>query len=148
MSTTIKRILFYSFLQLIWQTMVKLEIWPIAMIPAPLSVASELYNGFKDMSLVFDILASFRHLFIGLAISLVIGTGRGVLLARVKTLDETVGSMMLALKSMPNIVWLPVAIIWFAFGETSIIFVVVIRWTFMMTINMRMVNRNYPSLYI
>src|SRR5690625_3899811 len=148
MSTTIKRILFYTFLLLIWQTIVKLEIWPIAMIPAPLSVASELYNGFKDMSLVFDILASFRHLFIGLAISLVIGTGLGVLLARVKTLDETVGSMILALQSVPSIVWVPLAIIWFGFGETSIIFVVVIGGTFVMTMNMRMGIKNVPPLYI
>src|SRR5690625_7952642 len=94
------------------------------MIPAPLSVANELYSGVMDMSLVLDILASFRHLFIGLAISLVIGTGLGVLLAKVKTLDETVGSMILALQSVPSIVWVPLAIIWFGFGETSIIFVV------------------------
>src|SRR5699024_3895870 len=100
------------------------------------------------MSLVFDILASFRHLFIGLAISLVIGTGLGVLLARVKTLDETVGSMILALQSVPSIVWVPLAIIWFGFGETSIIFVVVIGGTFVMTMNMRMGIKNVTPIYI
>ncbi|HLS61049.1 MAG TPA: ABC transporter permease [Virgibacillus sp.] len=148
MSTTIKRILFFTFLLLIWQTIVFLEIWPIAMIPAPLSVANELYSGVMDMSLVLDILASFRHLFIGLAISLVIGTGLGVLLAKVKTLDETVGSMILALQSVPSIVWVPLAIIWFGFGETSIIFVVVIGGTFVMTMNMRMGIKNVPPLYL
>src|SRR5690625_7585344 len=110
MSTTIKRILFFTFLLLIWQTIVFLEIWPIAMIPAPLSVANELYSGVMDMSLVFDILASFRHLFIGLAISLVIGTGLGVFFAKVKTLDETVGSIILALQNVSRLFCVPFGI--------------------------------------
>lgn len=148
MSTIVKQILFFTLLLLIWQSIVLLKIWPIAMIPAPLSVANELYSGFKDMTLVLDILASFRHLFIGLAISLVIGTCLGVLLAKIKTLDETLGSMILALQSVPSIVWVPLAIIWFGFGETSIIFVVVIGGTFVMTMNMRMGIKNVPPLYL
>ena len=133
---------------LLWQGIVALEIWPESMIPAPLSVAKELYLGFKDMSLVWDILASFRHLFIGLACSLIIGTILGVLLAKVKTLDETLGSMILALQSVPSIVWVPLAIIWFGFGETSIIFVVIIGGTFVMTMNMRIGIKNVPPIYL
>src|SRR5690625_4546253 len=148
MSTTIKRILFFTFLLLIWQTIVFLEIWPIAMIPAPLSVANELYSGVMDMSLVLDILASFRHLLIGLMISLVIGTGLGVLLAKITTADETLGAMILALQSVPSIVWVPLAIIWFGFGETSIIFVVVIGGTFVMAMNMRIGIKNVSPIYL
>lgn len=148
MPVAIKRILFFIILLLLWQGVVLLEIWPESMIPGPLSVANQLYLGFKDMTLVFDILASFRHLLIGLFFSLIIGTILGVLLAKIKTLDETLGSMILALQSVPSIVWVPLAIIWFGFGEASIIFVVIIGGTFVMTMNMRIGIKNVPPIFL
>src|SRR5699024_12067759 len=77
------------------------------------------YNGMMDLTLIYDIVASFRHLLIGLMISIVVGTGLGLLLAKSKTADETLGTMVLALQSVPSIVWVPLAIIWFGFGERS-----------------------------
>lgn len=69
---------------LIWEAVFQLDFWPDSMIPSPFTVATTIYAGFADMTLVYDILASFRHLLIGLSISLVIGTLLGVLLAKVK----------------------------------------------------------------
>lgn len=148
MPVVIKRILFFVLLLLIWQGIVLAGIWPESMIPSPFSVVKQLYLGFHDMTLVYDMLASFRHLFIGLFISIVIGSGLGVLLAKVKTADETLGTMILALQSVPSIVWVPLAIIWFGFGETSIIFVVVIGGTFVMTMNMRTGVKNVSPIYL
>src|SRR5699024_7347497 len=65
-----------------------------------------------------------------------------------KTADETLGTMVLALQSVPSIVWVPLAIIWFGFGETSIIFVVVIGGTFVMTMNVRTGIKNVTPIYI
>ncbi|WP_106496471.1 ABC transporter permease [Lentibacillus sp. Marseille-P4043] len=148
MPVAIKRILFFVSLILIWQGVVLIGFWPESMIPSPLSVAESIYDGLRDMTLVYDILASFRHLLIGLAISLVIGTILGVLLAKVKTADETLGTMILALQSVPSIVWVPLAIIWFGFGETAIIFVVIIGGTFVMTMNMRIGIKNVAPIYL
>ncbi|MBO8157382.1 MAG: ABC transporter permease [Bacillaceae bacterium] len=148
MQVILKRIVFYILLILIWEGVYQLRIWPETAIPGPFSVASVLIQGFLDMTLVYDILSSFRHLFIGLSIAILIGSILGILLARVKTADETLGSMILALQSVPSIVWVPLAIIWFGFTEASIIFVVVIGGTFVMTINMRMGIKNVPPIYI
>ncbi|WP_088049558.1 ABC transporter permease [Virgibacillus dakarensis] len=148
MPVVIKRIMFFVFLLLVWQGIVLLGVWPESMIPSPFSVVNELYLGFKDMTLVYDITASFRHLFIGLFLAILIGTGLGVLLAKVKTADETLGTMILALQSVPSIVWVPLAIIWFGFGETSIIFVVVIGGTFVMTMNIRTGVKNVSPIYL
>lgn len=148
MPVAVKRIIFFASLLLIWQGVVLIGFWPESMIPSPFSVANELYLGFKGMTLVYDITASFRHLLIGLSLSIIIGTALGVLLAKVKTADETLGTMILALQSVPSIVWVPLAIIWFGFGETSIIFVVVIGGTFVMTLNMRTGVQNVPPIYL
>src|SRR5690625_4238554 len=148
MQVAIKRIIFFLTLLAIWQGIFYLEIWPKSMIPSPFSVIHTLYAGFKDMTLVYDLIASFRHLFIGLFISIIIGTGLGFLLATVKTADETLGTMILALQSVPSIVWVPLAIIWFGFGETAIIFVVVIGGTFVMTMNIRTGIKNVTPIFI
>lgn len=148
MQVAIKRIIFFLTLLAIWQGIFYLEIWPKSMIPSPFSVFHTLYAGFRDMTLVYDLVASFRHLFIGLFISIIIGTGLGFLLATVKTADETLGTVILALQSVPSIVWVPLAIIWFGFGETAIIFVVVIGGTFVMTMNIRTGVQNVSPIFI
>lgn len=148
MQAAIKRVIFFLILIGIWQGLVLLKIWPESMIPSPFSVFHALYAGLRDMTLVYDILASFRHLFIGLLISIMIGTGLGMLLATVKTADETLGTMVLALQSVPSIVWVPLAIIWFGFGETAIIFVVVIGGTFVMTMNVRTGVKNVEPIFL
>src|SRR5699024_5401170 len=84
MQTTIKRIIFFLLLILLWQGIVALQIWPESMIPGPISVFKSIYNGMMDLTLIYDIVASFRHLLIGLMISIVVGTGLGLLLANPK----------------------------------------------------------------
>ena len=148
MQATIKRILFFLLLIAIWQGIVYLQIWPESMIPSPFSVFHTLYLGFMDMTLVYDLIASFRHLLIGLSISIIIGTALGIFLATVKSADETLGTMILALQSVPSIVWVPLAIIWFGFGETAIIFVVVIGGTFVMAMNIRTGVQNVSPIFL
>jgi len=148
MRTVIKRVLFFLLLILIWQGIAALKIWPESMIPSPAAVGKSLFEGFKDFTLIYDIVASFRHLLIGLFLSILIGTALGFLLAKSKTADETIGTLVLALQSVPSIVWVPLAIIWFGFGEISIIFVVVIGGTFVMTMNIRTGIKNVKPLFI
>ena len=90
-----------------------------------------------DGSLWVDLGASFTRLIIGLAIALTIGVLLGVFLAKVKTADETLGSLIIALQSIPSIVWLPLAIMWFGLNEKSVIFIIVLGAAIVMTINMR-----------
>src|SRR5699024_2455754 len=78
----------------------------------------------------------------------VIGTALGLLLAKSKTADETIGAMVLALQSVPRIVWVPLAIIWFGFGVLSIIFVVVIGGSFVMTMNILTGIKNVDLLFV
>lgn len=148
MKVVMKRIVFFALLFLIWQVMISSGIGNNDILPGPLEVAKTLYLGFADMTLVYDIIASFKHLFSGLAIALTIGTLLGILLAKSKTADETIGTLILAFQSVPSIVWVPLSIIWFGFTETAIIFIVVIGGTFVMTMNMRIGIKNVSPLYI
>ncbi|TDQ40493.1 ABC transporter permease [Aureibacillus halotolerans] len=147
MKVFVKRLAFYIVLIGIWQ-LVALQINIQSQFPEPLAVASALYEGFLDGSLPQAILQSFKHLIVGLAISVFLGTSLGVLLAKSKTADDTLGSMILALQSVPGIVWVPLALLWFGFSSSAIIFVIVIGGTFVMAMNMRVGMMNVPPLYV
>jgi NitT/TauT family transport system permease protein len=148
MQPAVKRILFYGILLVVWQVAVTvLDISP-ALLPAPTDVLTSLYTGFADLTLVYDLAASFRRLVIGLAIALTLGLLIGVLLAKSKTADETLGSLILALQAVPSIVWLPLAIMWFGLNEMAVTFIVVLGATLVMSINMRTGLKNVPPLYI
>jgi NitT/TauT family transport system permease protein len=148
MNPTIKRILFFSVIIAFWYTGSKLEWWLPIILPSPDKVLEALVTGFQDKTLIYDLVASFKRLAIGLGISLVIGSALGVLLAKSKTADETIGTVVLALQSVPSIVWLPLAIMWFGMNEKAVIFVVVLGGTFVMTLNLRMGIKNVSPLYI
>lgn len=148
MQPAVKRILFYGGLFALWELAVRLFGISEVLLPAPSDVFSSLYRGFADMTLVYDVTASFRRLAIGLAISLTLGMLLGVLLAKSKTADETLGSLILALQAVPSIVWLPLAIMWFGLNEAAVTFIVVLGGTLVMTINMRTGIKNVPPLYI
>lgn len=148
MQQTIKRIIFFALLLIIWQAAVKISGVSAAVMPAPTDVLQALVKGFSDKTLIYDILASFRRLAIGLSIAIILGIILGILLAKNKTADETIGTLILALQSVPSIVWLPIAIMWFGLNETSVIFIVILGATLVMTINMRIGIKNVPPLYI
>ncbi|MCA1042310.1 ABC transporter permease [Bacillus infantis] len=148
MKPAIKRIIFFAIIIGLWELGSRLGLWLPTILPSPTDVFQSLVTGISDKTLLYDLAASFRRLLIGLGISLVLGSALGILLAKSKTADETLGTVILALQSVPSIVWLPLAIMWFGMNEVSVIFVVILGGTFVMTLNMRVGIKNVSPLFI
>lgn len=148
MQLAIKRIVFFIVLFGIWELAIRIFDIPKVMLPSPTDVLKSLQESLADGSLLQDLGASFTRLLIGLVIALIIGVLLGVFLAKVKTADETLGALILSLQSIPSIVWLPLAIMWFGLNEKSVIFIVVLGAAIVMTINMRTGIKNVTPLYI
>ncbi|WP_138419917.1 ABC transporter permease [Aquibacillus sediminis] len=148
MKPAIKRIIFIVILVGLWELGSRLGLWTELILPSPTSVFTALYHGFADKTLIWDLIASFRRLAIGLTLALIIGTSIGILIAKSKTADDTIGSMLLALQSVPSIVWLPLAIMWFGLNDKAVIFVVILGGTFVMALNIRTGIKNVSPLYI
>lgn len=148
MKPAVKRIIFFAVLILLWEIGSRAGLWHETILPSPTSVYESLKAGIADRTLIYDLVASFRRLAVGLLVALLIGTSLGILLARSKTADDTIGSMVLAFQSVPSIVWLPLAMMWFGLGEAAIIFVVILGGTFVMTLNVRTGIKNVSPLYI
>lgn len=113
-------------LVILWEGVYRLQLWPNFMFPSPFKVFKSLFDGVLDGSYTIALLHSIKRLLFGYVIAIILGVIVGVLLATNKTLDETFGLLILSFQSVPSVVWLPLALLWFKMGEAAIIFVVII----------------------
>jgi len=120
-----RRILFFLFLVGLWHWLFKLEIWEDYLFPSPWMVWDTLFQGFKEQTFWVAIGASLKRVLLGYGISLLIGIPLGVLSAKIKIFEETVGSLVSGLQTLPSICWLPLSLLWFGLNEKAIIFIVV-----------------------
>jgi len=139
---------FYAGTVGIWELVCLLHIWPPYIFPSPVSVAQTLYMGFEDRSLLIGIGISMKRLIIGYSISVVLGIILGLLLGRVKYLEQSVGSAVLGLQALPSICWLPAALLWFGLNEMAIIFVVFMGSFLSITISTEAGVKHIPPLLI
>ena len=143
-----KKIGFYALIIIAWQGIDSAEIWPDNIFPSPFEVVEDLAYGIADASLFFGIGTSLLRLVIGLAIAIAGGLVLGIFMARVETINQTIGSLVLGLQSIPSIAWVPLAILWFGLTDAGIIFVTAIGAIFAVTINTYTGVKNINPSYI
>jgi len=143
-----KKIAFYAAIIVVWQILFSLNLWPAHIFPSPLQVALDLAHGTADGTLLFGIGTSMWRLTIGLIISIAAGLTLGIFMARVESVNQTVGSIVLGLQSIPSVAWVPLAFLWFGLTDAGIIFVTVASSLFAVTINTYSGMKNVPTSYI
>ena len=130
-----KKIAFYVLIIVVWQGIDSADIWPDNIFPSPIEVGEDLLFGISDGSLFYGIATSMWRLIIGLAIAIGGGMLLGIFMARVETVNQTIGSLVLGLQSIPSVAWVPLAILWFGLSDAGIVFVTAIGAIFAVTIN-------------
>jgi NitT/TauT family transport system permease protein len=145
----LRRLLFYLALLALWQLLANSSIWPGSLFPTPAEVFTDLVNGFQGNGQYLQaVLVSLQHLAVGYTISLVFGVALGLLMARVRLFNETVGSLVLGLQALPSVCWLPLAVLWLGLTEQAIIFVVVMGALFSITLGVDAGVKNTPPIYL
>ena len=94
------------------------------------------------------IIISIRRLLLGYLLSLAIGIPLGMLTGKCRWLDETVGSLVLGMQTLPSICWLPLSLLWFGLNERAILFVVVMGAVLSITMATNSGVKNVAPLYI
>ena len=143
-----KKIAFYAGIIVVWQIVFSLNIWSAQIFPSPVQVVQDLAYGVADGSLIFGIATSMLRLIVGLIISIAGGMTLGIFMARVESVNQTVGSLVLGLQSVPSVAWVPLALLWFGLTDAGIIFVTVASSLFAVTINTYSGMKNVPTSYI
>jgi NitT/TauT family transport system permease protein len=140
-------LLFYAALLALWQFVYELHIWSPYLLPNPERVWESLKD-YMDNGLIWDATrASMQRLLIGYAISCALGLVIGMACGSNRYVDETLGSLVLGLQSLPSICWLPIAVLWFGLNEKAIIFVVAMGSIFAIAISARAGVQSIPPLY-
>ena len=144
----VKRIIFYILLVGIWELLYRLGIWPEYVLPSVVSVCKTLIHGFQDQTFLIGIAVSMKRIAIGYGISIVIGILLGLLIGRVRIFEETLGSLISGLQTLPTICWLPLALLWFGLNDWSIMFLVIMGAVLSITIATDAGVKNVPLLYM
>jgi NitT/TauT family transport system permease protein len=138
--------LFYAALLALWQLLYELEIWSPYLFRSPSEVWDEL-RLYIDNGRLFDAVeATMRRMAVGFALAFVAGTIIGIVCGTMRWVDETLGSLVLGLQSLPSIAWIPLAILWFGLNDDAIIFVVFMGSVCAIAISARDGVRNIPPL--
>ncbi|HHT9105192.1 MAG TPA: ABC transporter permease [Candidatus Wujingus californicus] len=144
----VKRIIFYILLVGIWELLYRLGIWPEYVLPSVVSVCKTLIHGFHDQTFLIGIAISMKRIAIGYGISIVIGILLGLLIGRVRIFEETLGSLISGLQTLPTICWLPLALLWFGLNDWSIMFLVIMGAVLSITIATDAGVKSVPLLYM
>lgn len=147
-SAHIRRLIFFAFILIGWQSLSWSGIFPEYVFPSPLNVVQTLVRGFQNGTFVVGIISSMQRLLVGYGISAVIGLALGLAIGRIRLLDETIGSLVLGLQALPSICWLPLALLWFGLSETAMLFVVVMGALLSITLSTEDGVKNTPPLYL
>ncbi len=141
-----RQVAFYVALVLAWQLLYELKIWEPSLFPSPHDVFSALRSNAESGVLWSSTAASLERLAVGFAVALGVGVTAGIACGTLRWVDETVGSLVLGLQSLPSIAWLPLAALWFGLTPAAITFVVVMGGVPAIAIAARDGVRNVPQL--
>lgn len=110
----------------IWQLVVVSGWKPPWLLPAPMTVLSELWNELMAGDLIAAVGVTLRRAVLGYTVAILVGGTIGILVVRWRTLRAAVGSLITGLQTMPSIAWFPLAILLFQLSDIAILFVVVL----------------------
>jgi len=147
-TTALRRTIFIIAILVIWEAAYRLIGWESWKFPSLFQTVESFYTGFAHGQLLDAIYNSLRRLFIAFAISLSVGMVLGLMFAKFKAIDDTIGFLVIALQTVPSIAWLPFAIIWFGFNDVSVIFITALGATWTMSIATRTGIKNIPPIYL
>lgn len=148
MNKFIRRVLFYIGLISGWSLLFAVKIWPEYIFPSPWGVLTSFIEGLKDYTFITGTLISLKRIAIGYGISVFFGMLLGFAIGRFRILEETVGSVVVGLQTLPSVCWLPLSILWFGLSEKAIIFVVIMGALLAITISTDSGVKQIPPIYI
>ena len=139
---------FFVLLILVWEALVRVGVWSPVLVPSPLSVAQYLVGAVADGSIGQAVLVTLRRLLLGYVIGIAVGLPLGLLNARFKFFEDTLGLIALGLQTLPSICWVPLALLWFGQTEEAMLFVVIMGTVWSVLIATDNGVRHVPPIYI
>jgi len=114
----------------LWQGLAMAGLVNSFLLPSPAAVLVALWEMAVDGSLWVNLAASLKRVVVGYLMACVVGLSLGFLCGSSKTLAELVRPIVEALRPIPPLAWVPIAILWFGLGDMSAYFLVFLGCVF------------------
>jgi taurine transport system permease protein len=128
----------------LWWAVTALEIFPRVFLPGP----AEVVRAFADLvykGILPDYLAdSVLRLAVGAAWGIALGIPLGVLIGLSRSAHRALWPLLLFFQAIGDIAWLPILVIWFGYGLTTMTFVIVYTVIFPIVLNTVLGVRSIP----
>lgn len=138
---------FFVLLLACWEGFVRAKVWSPVLVPSPLTVAEYLWSSVVDGTLLSSSIVTLKRLLYGYVFGIVIGLPLGLLTARFRVCQDTIGLLALGLQTLPSVCWVPLALLWFGQTETAMFFVVVMGTMWSMVIATDNGVRGIPPIF-
>lgn len=140
-------LIFFALLVAGWEVLYRAKIWSPVLVPSPITVGEYLVASARDGTMLQATIVTMRRLVIGYVLSIIVGLPLGLLTARFKFVEDTLGVLALGLQTLPSVCWIPLALLWFGQTESAMLFVVVMGSLFSILIATDNGVRTVPPIY-
>lgn len=147
MKRVILSLLFFAALLALWHGLVLAKFWSPVLLPDPQSVGEYLWSAMQDGTLLQAALVTMKRLLLGYVVGILIGLPFGLLTARWKFCEDTIGVLALGLQTLPSVCWVPLALLWFGQTEAAMLFVVIMGTLWSVIIATDNGVRNVPPIF-
>lgn len=147
MKRALHSIIFFTALVALWHLVVFAKIESPVLLPDPSTVWDYLKASISDGTLLQATGVTMRRLLIGYLTGIAIGLPIGLLTARFKFMEDTVGILALGLQTLPSVCWVPLALLWFGQTEGAMLFVVLMGTVWSVIIATDNGVKNVPPIY-
>ena len=127
-------IIFFAAILAIWEILSRAGVFPAFILPSPSSIVMSLVTDFRSMQ--FHILITLYEAFAGFAIAIVLSFIIAVLMDSLAGFKKTVYPVLIISQTIPIIILAPLFIIWFGYGYTPKLVIVVLICFFPVTISL------------
>lgn len=140
-------VLFFVGLVVAWELCVRARLWPRVLLPSPLKVAEYLSSALADGTLLSASWVTLKRLMLGYVSGVVLGVPLGLLCARFRGMQDTVGTLALGLQTLPSVCWAPLALLWFGQTEWAVFFITFMGSLWSIALAVEAGVRNVPPIY-
>jgi NitT/TauT family transport system permease protein/taurine transport system permease protein len=128
-----------------WWITSALEVFPKAFFPGPVEVAKSFVELVRKGILPEYLADSVGRLAVGAAVGIAIAIPLGVLIGTSRRAHTALWPVLLFFQAVGDIAWLPILLIWFGFGLTTMTFVIVYTVLFPVVLNTVLGIRSVPT---
>ena len=130
-----------------WDALARFSGWSDHVFPDPITVVISLGELIRNGTLLCHTVASLYRVTAGFYLAVVFGIPMGIMLGRLQTFQSLINPLVQFLKPISPLAWIPLAMLWFGFGDKPAIFLIFLSSFFPLVVSTTVAVGNINPTY-